>query len=211
MTDLAPLPRRALWTLSAAPGAVLGERLPLLPCATADLGRAVRSVAGPAWGWTAPDAFGAASPALVADVELRSWRGGRASAREAEVAERLAATCPGITSHGYAPSRLAHALEPFALLDRVGFPQVYDSDRSIDPATFIRRCVDTWRRRGFDRVVPLLGLQAGPKHVRTWIEWCEREGLVWHLWSLGEWRKDARGWSKLVGEYLAEEKSTRTA
>ena len=211
MTALAPLPRRALWTLSAAPGAVLDGRLPLLPCATADLGRVVRSVAGPAWGWTAPDASGAASPALVADVELRSWKGGRASAWEAEVAERLAAICPGVTSHGYAPSRLVHALEPFALLDRVGFPQVYDSDRSTVPATFIRRCVDTWRRRGFERVVPLLGLSAGAKHVRTWIEWCEHEGLEWHLWSVAEWRKDVRGWSRLVGEYLTEEKSTRAA
>ena len=104
-----------------------------------------------------------------------------------------------------------HALEPFALLDRVGFPQVYDSDRSTVPATFIRRCVDTWRRRGFERVVPLLGLSAGAKHVRTWIEWCEHEGLEWHLWSVAEWRKDVRGWSRLVGEYLTEEKSTRAA
>lgn len=204
--------------MRAAPGAVLGGRLPLLPCGTTSQGRSVRGdVGGHLWGWTSPTAHRFATERAgraIADVELPDWgKPGQVKA-ESAAAEEIASHAVGVTSHGFAPARLAHALGEFAVRDLTGFPQVFDSDRSTAPRVFLLRCLSTWRDMGFDRLVPLLGLSAGRDAVRIWIEICEDRGLDWHLWSLGEWREDARGWSKLVGEYLPQEKideSTKAA
>lgn len=191
--------------MSPAPGAVLGGCLPLLPCATADGGRrAVPDPGGPGWSWVAETAV--AGPNLrpgrtVADVELSDWgRPGRKHA-EAAVAEQLVALCPAVTSHGYAPSKLAHALVPFAEAGLAGMPQVYDSDQSIAPRIFLRRCLDTWHRLGFEHVVPILGLSAGEERVRVWLRECRRLGLACHFWSRARW---SSRWSNIVAEEIGD-------
>lgn len=185
----------AIWTLATHGGRYCG--LPLVPAVTrgawTDRVRVVTGVSAPlVWGWTTPEGLGPAAASaypgrLVADVELRSWKG-----PEIEAAEFLAASCPAVTSHGYIPRQLREVLGVFARRDRVGLPQVYDTDRSTRPVEFLRRCVGSYHDHGFRQVVPLLGLSAGPEHVRAWIEYLLRDGAPFHLYALGRLQADRR-------------------
>ena len=192
----------AIWSLSPRGGRVCD--LPVIPVVTrgawgADA-RVLEDVPGPlVWGWTGPSGAGPEAAArytgrLIADVELRSWHGG-----EIEAAKFLAARCPAVTSHGFVAPALREVLQEFASRDRVGLPQVYDTDQNLaDPAEFLRRCVASYQRAGFRRVTPLLGLSAGAQTLTTWITTSADLGLVPHFYSLERLRGEDRGTRALL-------------
>lgn len=184
LVDAATFDAPAIWSLAPRAGQLCG--LPLLPVATAEWGARVLEVpsAGLVWGWTPPGRTEVAERypgRVVADVELRQWKG---RAGEELAAEALAALTPGVTSHGYVAPSLARVLGVFAKRGRVGVPQVYDPrHRYGEPRAFLRRCVESYRRAGFDRVVPLLGTEAGGDYLRAWIDEAERLRVPWHVWT----------------------------
>src|SRR5690606_10725208 len=52
-----------------------------------------------------------------------------------------------------------------------------------EPRAFLRRCVESYQRAGFRRVVPLLGTEAGAVLLGEWIDEARRMGLPWHIWT----------------------------
>ena len=185
----------AVWSLGSSASPRCKGRLPVIPAASSAWGTQVREglTAPLVWGWTGPGqrATGEAYPGrLVADVETyvtasgaARWTGARS---ELSAAAWLAARCPAVTSHGFVAPQLREVLGVFARAGRVGIPQVYDSDKSTaaDPRRFLRDCVRSYEKAGFQRVVPLLGLTAGQAIVAEWVDECGRLGLNYHIWSL---------------------------
>lgn len=200
----AELGKPAIWSLGADWSSRCGGALPVVPAATRDWGATVRADNGAAlvWGWTAPGQQAAAEKyagRLIADVETyvtatpNRWRGKPSEIGDAEF---LAARCPGVTSHGYVAPVIRNVLKVFGAAGCVGVPQVYDTDRSTltrkdGPRGFLRQCVDSYDRAGFEYVLPLLGLSAGLDIVSEWIDECEKMGVPWHLYSLQ--RMDQKG------------------
>ncbi|MEZ4454178.1 MAG: hypothetical protein R3B09_32285 [Nannocystaceae bacterium] len=190
MSDLRRVP--AIWSITRGPA--LWKGLPVIQPATEDYGATVLEVPGhdTVWGWTPPGDLRAAErygERLIADVEMRKTTKAKPDAGwtyEIESAELLAALVGGVTSHGWLPEEWRDVLRPFAKQGCVGYPQVYDTDRSTKPRSFLRDCLKQWEAAGFqrDQVVPLLGLSAGPEHVAAWIDECGKLGIPFHLWSL---------------------------
>lgn len=188
-----------IWSLDNAPGSFCG--FALVPVATADWGKKILDVDGvdPVWGWTPPGVGdfweGDADLRLaeryklrtIADVELRQWKG---RAGEATAARALADLCGGVTSHGFVAPPLEDSLREFADRDRIAYPQVYDTDRSTPvDGSFIAACVQSYRKIGFARVVPLLGASAGPERLAAWAAWCRTEGVDFDFWELSDARQ----------------------
>lgn len=157
------------------------------------------------WAWTGPrpevrDLAEKLTGRFIADCEIPSektpaaklpqyWRG---LPGEVEIAEHLARHALGVTSHGFPKREMRETLSVFARAGLPVFPQVYDNDRSTarNPGgseTFLRDCVSMHRDLGFENVVPILGLKAGPDIVRRWLDTCTRLGVPWHLWRSGNW------------------------
>lgn len=172
--------------------------LPLVPTVTTGFGAdVIENVAAPrVWGWTPPGELAAAAAygsRLIADVELASTNKQRPDAgwtgREVDEAAAVASLVGGVTSHGFVLRQLRNVLEQFARRGLPAYPQVYDSDRSTKPRPFLRTCVEQYRALGFREVRPLLGLFAGPDHLRAWLEECRTLGVRPDLWSLARARE----------------------
>lgn len=184
------------WSLSPQTGEFCG--MPIIPVGTADFGVNILDVPGngPVWGWTPPGDMRAAEAygrRLIADVEYRPAVPARPAAGwagdEVEEAEALAATVGGVTSHGFVAPGLRKILGAFAVEGATAFPQVYDPDRSTDPRPFLRKCVQSYEKAGFEDIRPLLGMAAGIDYVMTWIDECDKLGRPWHIWTLQSAKK----------------------
>jgi len=185
-----------VWSLSPRVGSYCG--LPLVPVATGGFGDRVLEVPDGVrcWGWTPPGEYAAADRYglnLIADVELARTNKSRPDAgwtgAEMMQAEGLAPRVGGVTSHGFVLKQLRGVLGTFARAGCTAYPQVYDSDRSTEPRSFLRRCVDMYAKAGFVRIVPLLGVSAGPEHLLAWLDECQRMGLRPDLWQLSRLRE----------------------
>lgn len=172
--------------------------VPLVPTVTSGFGAdVIENVPGPrVWGWTPPGELAAAAaygPRLIADVELASTNKQRPDAgwtgAEVDEAAAVASLVGGVTSHGFVLRQLRDVLGQFARRGIVAYPQVYDSDRSTEPRAFLRQCVEQYRAVGFREVRPLLGLSAGPDHLRAWLAECRSLGVRPDLWSLARARE----------------------
>lgn len=187
-----------IWSLSPKPGRFCG--LPLVPMATTGMGARVLEVPRGVrcWGWTPPGELEAANRygrELIADVELRSTNKTRPDAgwtgRELAEAEAVARRVGGVTSHGFVLRQLRNVLGTFARAGCAAYPQVYDSDRSTEPRSFLRQCVSQYRAAGFAEVRPLLGVVAGPEHLFAWLQECHALGVRPDLWQLPRLREMA--------------------
>lgn len=185
-----------VWSLAPRAGRYCG--LPLVPVATGGFGGKVLEVPDGVrcWGWTPPGEYQAADRYglnLIADVELARTNKTRPEAgwtgAELAQAEGLAPRVGGVTSHGFVLRQLRGVLGTFARAGCTAYPQVYDSDRSTEPRSFLRRCVDMYAHAGFARIVPLLGVSAGPDHLLAWLDECQRMQLRPDLWQLSRLRE----------------------
>lgn len=185
-----------VWSLSPKTGTYCG--LPLVPVATGGFGAHVLELPEGVrcWGWTPPGEFAAADrygQALIADVELARTNKAKPSAgwtgTELAQAEALAPRVGGVTSHGFVLRQLRGVLGAFAAAGCTAYPQVYDTDRSTEPRSFLRRCVAMYLEAGFKNVVPLLGVAAGPDHLVAWLDECARMQIRPDLWQLSRLRE----------------------
>lgn len=176
-----------IWTLGTSAQTHCG--VPLVPAGTRDYGVNVRALSevDRCWIWCLPGDYRAAERygrAATADVELKSWSG---TPTEVASAEKLAQLVSGVTSHGridLAGAGIRRVLAPFAAAGLAGYPQVYDSNRSTEPRKFLRACVASYQKMGFQRVVPLLGASAGAEYLQAWIDECGQLGLRAAIYSL---------------------------
>ena len=194
--DDAPTPAPApagtqIWSLTPASGERCG--VDLVPAVTGSWGtKIVEGVdADLVWGWTPPGDLRLAKlygKRLIADVEYRpvvpaapksAWAG-----TEVAQAAELGALVGGVTSHGFVPAGLRPVLAQLASRGVIGYPQVYDSDKSAEPRQFLRTCLASWKKAGFATIRPLLGVSAGLPHLAAWLDECQAQGVTPHLWDL---------------------------
>lgn len=184
-----------VWNIGNGNGQWCG--VPLIPTVTANYGEDVKTVGGAylVWGWTPPGDLRAAlkyGKRLIADCELRASTKAKPSAGwkgdELAQAKALAPLCHGVTSHGFVPPSIKAVLMEFAQAGGVAYPQVYDTDRSTlnnpgGPRAFLNTCVESYRKIGFERVVPVLGASAGEDIMAEWIDECRLKGYTYTIWS----------------------------
>jgi len=165
-----------------------------VPAVTSGFGLDVIDVAtrGPVWGWTPPGDLRAAtrySGQIIANLEYRPVVPARPAAGwngdELADAAALAPHVAGVISHGFIPKPLERVFGLLASHGAVGFPEVFDPDRSTDPRSFTRTCVESWRRIGFKAVVPVFGAAAGVDFLRAGLDEAARLGLGAALWTSG--------------------------
>lgn len=165
-----------------------------IPAATEGFGVDVVEVAGdgPVWGWTPPGDLRAAhrySRRLVANIEYRPVVPARPEAgwtgKELAAAGELAPHCLGLISHGFVPGPLAGVFKTIAASGAIGFPEVFDPDRSTDPREFLRTCVSSWKKHGFKTIVPVFGAAGGLDFVREGFDEAVALGLPGALWTSG--------------------------
>lgn len=165
-----------------------------IPAATEGFGVKVVDVAGdgPVWGWTPPGDLRAAerySGRLVANIEYRPVVPARPASgwvgNELASAAALAPHVLGVVSHGYVPRPLGAVFETLARAGAIGFPEVFDPDRSTDPRVFLRTCLASWRKHGFGQLVPVFGAAAGVDFLREGLDEAARLGLAAAIWTSG--------------------------
>lgn len=178
------------------PGEYCGLRL--IPNCGSNWGLGAITVGLPSprvWAWTPPGDLRAAEaygPRLIADVEYRpvvpaspqsAWTGEELD--QGEALAQLLADGGGVTSHGWVPPAFRELFGLFASRGLVGYPQVYDSKRKRDPRKFLRSCVESYRKAGFEEVRPLLGARMGPERLDAAIDEARRMGVVPDFWHRG--------------------------